>query len=203
MPAALAPYGLLPVGLIGGQVFAGSTRQIAIGTGMATAIGYGDVVKLVAGLIQRDVATSTATPVGVFLGCTYTDPTFGKVFRQFYPAATAASDITAYVADDPDTLFKVAITSTTTSTIGAVTRAVLGQNAVLTQTALNTTTGNSYVSAGQTTATTATWPLRIVDMVVGSENASGSFTEVLVKWNAPSVASLVGGHVYNQPFGTA
>jgi len=114
-PSVTAPYGLLPINLIGGQVFAGATRQIPIASNSATAIFYGDVVKLAStGLLVQDTGTDAATPVGVLLGCSYTDPTFGKTFRQYYPGAVNASDIVAFVADDPDQLFKVAVVSGTT-----------------------------------------------------------------------------------------
>ena len=45
-PSVSAPYGLIPINLVGGQVFAGATRQIPINSGSATAIFFGDVVKL-------------------------------------------------------------------------------------------------------------------------------------------------------------
>jgi len=44
-PTVDAPYGLKPVNLIGGQVFAGSTRLMEIASGYATSIFYGDLVK--------------------------------------------------------------------------------------------------------------------------------------------------------------
>jgi len=104
-PTVSGPYGLIPINLIGGQVFASATRQIPIGSGSATSIFFGDVVKLnSSGTLDKDVGTSAATPVGVFLGCSFTDPTFGKTFRQYYPASTVAADIVAYVQDDPDCL---------------------------------------------------------------------------------------------------
>jgi len=85
-PTVAGPYGLVPINLIGGQVFAGATRQIPIAANSATAIFYGDVVKLNSdGTLDKDTGTNAATPVGVFLGCSYTDATFGKVFRQYYP----------------------------------------------------------------------------------------------------------------------
>ena len=43
-PTVSAPYGLIPVNLLGGQVFAGSTRQIPIQTAHGTSIYFGDVV---------------------------------------------------------------------------------------------------------------------------------------------------------------
>jgi hypothetical protein len=112
-PTVSAPYGLKPINLIGGQVFAGATRQIPIASGYATDLLNGDVVKLTTdGTLVKDTGTTTATPVGVFLGCSYTSPVLKyKLFSQYYPASTVASDIVAYVADDPDLLFKVAVVS--------------------------------------------------------------------------------------------
>jgi hypothetical protein len=73
-PTIDKPYGLKPVNLIGGQVFAGSTRLMEIATtanvGYGTDIFYGDLVKRVTGgTIEKDTGTTTATPSGVFLGC--------------------------------------------------------------------------------------------------------------------------------------
>ena len=97
-----APYGLVPINLIGGQPYAGSTRQMKIASGYATDIFNGDVVKRAAdGTVQKETGTATVTAtgvIGVFVGCSYTDPnTEQKVFKQYYPASTVASDIMAYV----------------------------------------------------------------------------------------------------------
>jgi hypothetical protein len=199
-PSVSGPYGLIPINLIGGQVFASATRLIPIATNSSTAIFFGDVVKLAStGTLAKDVGTDTATPVGVFLGCSYTDPTYGKTFRQSYAATTNITDIVAYVQDDPDALFKVAVVSATT-TIGFVTRANVGENAVLVQNTGSTITGNSKVAIDDTTGTTATFPLRIIDVIAETQSAAGSYTEVVVKWNAPS-SNSVGGHQYHQPTG--
>ena len=195
-PAVEAPYGLLPINLIGGQVFAGSTRQIPIATNSATAIFYGDVVKLISdGTLEKDTGTSAATPVGVFLGCTYVDPTFGLTFRQYYPGTTNINGITAYVLDDPDALFKVAVVSSGT-TMSFVNRTSVGNNAVLVQNSGLTATGNSRVAISATTNTTSTWPVRVIDVIPDTARAGnpGSYTEVIVKWNQ-------GMHQYLNPTG--
>ena len=197
-PSVSGPYGLIPINLIGGQVFAGATRQIPIAVNSSTAIFYGDVVKLNSdGTLDKDTGTDAATPVGVFLGCSYTDPVFGKTFRQYYPGTTNISDVMAYVQDDPDALFKVAVVSSGT-TIGYVNRTAVGNNAVLTQNAGNTITGDSRVSIDNTTATTSTWPVRVIDVVPETALAGnpGSYTEVVVKWNQ-------GTHQYLNPTGLA
>lgn len=195
-PSVDGPYGLIPQNLIGGQVFAGSTRQIPVVSAYGTAIFFGDVVKLVdTGTVEKDTGTTTATPVGVFLGCSYTDPVFGKTFRQSLPAGTAATDIVAYVSDDPDTLYKVAVVSGTT-VIGSVARTAVGNNTSLVQNAGNATNGNSRVAVSATTATTNTLPVRIIDVVPETSPAGNpaAFTEVIVKWNA-------GMHQYNNATG--
>lgn len=195
-PTVSGPYGLIPINLIGGQVFAGATRQIPIAVNSSTAIFYGDVVKLNSGgTLDKDTGTDAATPVGVFLGCSYTDPVFGKTFRQFYPGTTNISDVVAYVQDDPDALFKVAVVSSGT-TIGYVNRTSVGNNAVLVQNAGNTNTGDSRVAIDNTTDTTSTWPVRVIDVVPETAIAGnpGSYTEVIVKWNQ-------GMHQYLNPTG--
>lgn len=193
-PSVSGPYGLIPINLIGGQVFASATRQIPIATNSSTAIYFGDVVKLAnTGTLAKDTGTDAATPVGVFLGCSYTDPTYGKTFRQYYPGTTNITDVVAYVQDDPDALFKVAVVSTGTN-ISYVTRANVGENAVLVQTAGSTITGDSKVAVSSTTGTTSTWPLRIIDVVPETQSSAGSYTEIVVKWNQ-------GMHQYLNPTG--
>jgi methylglyoxal synthase len=195
-PSVSAPYGLIPINLIGGQVFAGATRQIPIATNSSTAIYYGDVVKLNSGgTLDKDTGTNAATPVGVFLGCSYTDPVFGKTFRQYYPGTTNISDVVAYVQDDPDALYKVAVVSSGT-TISYVNRTSVGNNAVLVQNSGSTITGNSQVAVSATTNTTSTWPVRVVDVIPETATAGnpGSYTEVIVKWNQ-------GMHQYLNPTG--
>jgi hypothetical protein len=184
-PTVSGPYGLKPINLVGGQVFAGATRQIPIASAYATSIFNGDVVKLASdGTLNKDTGTTTATPVGIFVGCSYTDPALGyKIYSQYYPASTAASDIVAYVADDPDQLFKVAVVSGTT-VIAGVGRTVVGNNMALVQNAGSATTGNSAVAVlSGSAATTNTLPVRVIDVVPDTATASDTYVELIVKWN--------------------
>jgi len=218
-PTVSAPYGLKPINLIGGQVFAGATRLLNIASGYATSIFYGDVVKLVStGTIEKDTGQATATPVGVFLGCSYVNAQGQTVFAQYFPANTTAptgTTITAYVADDPDQLFKVALVAGQTEdgnglTVAFLGRTIIGSNVELVQNTGSTVTGDSkigvYSAAGATT--TASLPLRVIDVVPDTANSSGNFCEVIVKWNAPYVVSdnsttsvVTGGHQYLNPVG--
>lgn len=222
-PTVDAPYGLKPVNLIGGQVFAGATRQFNIASAYDTSIFNGDVVKIVAGgTIEKDTGTSTATPVGVFLGCSYVNAQGQTIFQQYFPANTAAPTgtvITAYVADDPDQLFKAVLVAGTTANNTSsgllpayLGRTMIGSNAALVQNAGSTTTGDSkvgiYSAAGATT--TASLPIRVIDVVPDTANSSGNFVEFIVKWNAPYITlaegtpntvTWAGGHQYLNPTG--
>ena len=207
-PTVDKPFGLKPVNLIGGQVFAGATRQMQIATtanvGYATSIFYGDLVKRVAdGTIEKDTGTTAATPCGVFLGCTFTNSSTGQVqFQQFYPASTsvaAGTKIFAYVADDPDTLFQVVSCSSGT-TVAAMSSAVIGANIALIQNAGSAATGNSAVAIDEGTQnTTNTLPIRIIDVVrdtviVDLDTGAETFVEFIVKINATM-------HQYNNSTG--
>lgn len=183
-PTVEAPYGLVPVKRLDGMPYAGATRQYKIASGYGTSIFKGDAVKLVAGgTVERDTADAAMTPVGVFMGCSYTDATSGLVHSQYFPANTVASDIVAYVVDDPSVLFKVAIVSSGT-TIGDLAAADVGANVAMVDNTGSTITGNSKIAGSHTAATTATLPLRIVELVEETKNSSGGYTEALVKWNA-------------------
>ena len=222
-PTVDAPYGLKPINLIGGQVFAGATRQYVIASAYGTSIFNGDVVKVVSGgTIEKDTGQATATPVGVFMGCSYVNAQGQVIYSQYYPASTTAPTgtlITAYVADDPDQLFKVVLVAGQTEDGNGLTpaflgRTVIGSNAELVQNSGVVATGDSrigiYTAAGATT--TASLPIRIIDVVPDTANSSGNFCEVIVKWNAPYVVStsdgginttsvVTGGHQYLNPVG--
>ena len=75
-PTVAAPYGLEPINLVGGQVYAGQVRQIPIASDASTDIFYGDIVALnTSGNLVKVTTTDSATnAIGVFLGCSYTNP---------------------------------------------------------------------------------------------------------------------------------
>ena len=195
MAATLSPYGLKPVNLIGGQSFAGATREIKLSTNNTAAIYNGDVVQLTsAGNPQAIAATPTAGTtsgiIGVCLGVRYVNPaTKQPTFAQFLPANAITggyTDVFVIVADDPDLVFQVqgtaAFGTLTNGAAGAV-----GKNAALGfATAGSTSTGNSGVNIvvgvnGASLALTATLAMRVVGVVAGTE--LDAFPELLVKFN--------------------
>jgi hypothetical protein len=190
-----SPYGLRPINLLGGQGYAGSTRLYAIPASFAVNIQYGDPVIIVntgstRGTLARFNATTTAATitstgggfgfVGVFVGCTFTDPVYGAVFRQNYAAGNTATDIQAYVVDDPDALFQV-------QADGSLGQTALGCNAALIQTVAGSSGVNINSGVGldaSSVATTNTLPVRIVDFVNSTTSQIGdAFTDVIVRIN--------------------
>ena len=200
-PTVSAPYGLKPVNLIGGQVFAGGTRLMQIASGYATNIFYGDLVKRISdGTIELDNGTTTATPNGIFLGVQFTNGSTGQVQQQqFYPASQAiksGTQIFAVVADDPDTLFQV-VSCNATTVVTAMGIIAIGSNVALIQNAGSTITGNSAVAINTTTlATTPALPIRIIDVVRDTATGADAFVEFIVKIN-------INTHQYTTPTGVA
>ena len=202
-PTIEKPYGFKPINLIGGQVFAGSTRKMRIASAYATSIGYGDLlVRVNDGTVARSAAT-TAKPTGgfagVFLGCEFINPSTGQVqYQQNFVGGTTVTTgfITAYVCDDPDALFQVAVVSGTTVVTGVQYTSV-GENATIVNNTTITAAGNSQIALNATTATTDTLTVRIVDVVPDTAYVSGGntlFPEVIVKFN-------FGMHAYDTAIG--
>lgn len=194
-PVVSAPYGLKPLNLIGGQQFAGSTRMYPIVYGYATDIFYGDFVVLSRGQLTRaTVASGTGLnqTVGIFLGCSYTNPTTKqKQFAQYWPSGTLAGDAVAYVSDDPDAVFKAVVCSSGT-TIASGSNAIIGCNVGAINNTGSTTTGNSAnaVLAPSDTPVTTTLPLRIVGMVDDTAVALGQATYASISTNTITVSAL-------------
>lgn len=198
-PTVSAPYGLKPINLIGGQVFAGSTREYQIPYDYTTAIFYGDFVSLTRGQINRKSVTSAGAGglVGVFLGCSYTNPvTKQKTYSQYWPGSLAAGDAVAIVCDDPDTVFKAVVCSGTT-VVGSGSIATIGQNMQMINNTGNTNTGNSanaIQGLTATPATTATFPLRVLDVVretAASVSATGSSSTTTITLTGTGLPSAI------------
>ena len=211
-PTVSKPYGLKPINLIGGQVFAGATRQIAITTGSVnynTPLYNGQVVQLSTdGTVTASTLADQADPttlvgiLGVFLGCRYTNPvTKQPAYSQFWPGfASGVTDAFAYISDDPDALYRVASVGSTANTSGLtitpVQQTALGTNCVLVLNSANTTYGDAQTGIYYD-GTTTSLPFRIVDLVPDTSYVSSGnivYPEVIVKFN-------MGYHSYYQAVG--
>ena len=181
MSTTATPYGFRPVGLLGGGDWSNSIRHIKMTNSYGTSIFYGDVVKVVStGTVEKDSGTTTMTPVGIFVGCSYTDPSSSQpTYAQMWTASTSATDIMAYVVDDPDVVFQAQGDATLAQT-------ALGNNVAVVQTAGATSIGTSKNAIDSSTiAATKTLPVRILGFIDGPNSSVGdTYTDVLCKFNS-------------------
>ena len=194
-PTVSAPYGLKPVNRIDGLPYAGAIRQIPVAASFATAIFNGDTVQIDStGYLVLSTTTNSGAVVGVCLGGQYVNSSGQTVQGQYLPAliSTSTNLAYAYVVDDPMALFKVAVVSSGT-TMSSAGRTVVGSNLALVLNAGSTTTGDSAYAVTLTGAgTTATIPIRVIDVVPETATAADTYTELLVKINT---------HQYNNTTG--
>jgi len=173
-PTVEKPYGFKPVNLIGGQPYAGSTRNIPIAYNYGTAIYYGDPVTISSGyaVLPSLPVNSTNTIVGYFVGCYYTNPTTKqRQYAQYYPGNVTAGDITAIVVDDPDVVLQVAASTTAGgSTIGSFSSLLVGANVVGGTQTGSAQTGDSLMSVVPTSAAGAsTAGFRVLQLIPDSQ----------------------------------
>lgn len=175
-----ASFGLRPV-----RTSESSQRQnrYRIASGYATAIYQGDLVAVVTGGgIERVAAGGSGLILGVFNGCSYTDPTTGKpTWSNYYPGSVAAADIIANVIDDPEATFEIQADD------AFPVADLFGNFDIVDQSPVgDTKSGTSRMELDVTTgATTATLPLKAIDISQDPENSdvSSANTNVIVKIN--------------------
>ena len=183
MSSVATPFGASTNGTIVGAAFTNKVTHYKIKNAYGTSIFYGDFVKWGDDnpntTVQKDTGTTALTPIGVFLGCAYTDPNTKQFTpNQYFPASTAADDITAYVCTDPFVIMQMQCD-------GAADQDDLGKNCAVVQTAGSTAIGRSKNSVDiSTVATTASLPVKIIGFVDGPDSAVGdAYTDVLVMFN--------------------
>lgn len=175
-----APFGLRPVRT---SISSQQQNRYRIAANYGTSIYQGDLVAMVTGGgIERVAAGGSGLILGVFNGCSYTDPTTGKpTWSNYYPASTNASDIIATVIDDPNATFLVQADAAFPVADLAGNFDIVDNSPVG-----DTTSGQSRMELDVTTgATTATLPLKAIDISQDPENSdvSSANTNVIVKIN--------------------
>ena len=181
MANVVEKFGLRPYRKLDGTPLVGAQNRYTIASNHTTAIFQGDlVIPLTAGNIDRHTANNSASVIGVFNGCFYTDPTTSKpTFRNSYPGSIVASDITAFVVDDPDAVFLMDADDT-------FTRADLYQNYSVTTGGGNTTTGISEVQLDvSVSGTNASFVIQAIDISQDPDNSDTTTANanVLVRIN--------------------
>ena len=190
MATTAAPYGGRVVELAGNRPNSNGNSLYPIASNYGTSIFFGQPVVYSAtnSSVQVPAAADLggATEelyIGIFMGCTYTDPTLKyTVFRQYYPASTVASDIQAYVMDDPNAIIQME-TATTAFDVWAN----LGKNYALSAASGgSTTTGNCNLSLATGSANNDN-PFKLVGIAQGPLNINaqtGNYIQVLVQARA-------------------
>ena len=203
MATSFSPYGFKPIGITTAAAYNQKTRQFPIASAYNTDVFYGDLVRpLTDGTIAKNADTTTVTTpgiLGVFMGCSYTNPsTQQRIFAQYWPASTVASDAVAYVFDDPEGIFQVQALANTGNTGFSMALADCFTNVGLRQIAGSTATGVSKVGIdGSTRAVTATHPFKVIGFVNSPFSQVGDgATDCIVKYN-------LGAHYYHNTAGLA
>jgi hypothetical protein len=212
-PVIDRPYGLVPINLMGGIPFAGSTRMIPIAQNYGSNIFNGDVVGLSGGnaiITPYNANSSSAAAagniVGVFLGTQYpgTSPILGNLQAQYYGANNNQPGMVAYVMDNPTALFKACVVAqaqgsantqaNTSTTVGYMSPRFVGTNAFLVAgNTGSTTTGNSAmgVSGGNPTVSSSVSGNIVQTVGTGSGTAPCLRVVQLVQETAVTVATTL------------
>jgi len=174
-----AAFGMRPVRMVGGAPYTGGQSRYRIAANYGTAIFQGDMVaQVTGGTVEVHADGGTVPIVGVFNGCMYTDPTSSEqVFSNFYPASTNASDIIAFIIDDPMVVFEVQADA------AFPIADLFGNFDIVYTSAGSTVTGISGAELEVSTgATTAGLPIKAIDISGDPENSdvATANTNVLV-----------------------
>jgi len=171
-----APFGARLVGKLGSGVTSNGLTEYKIASGASGNIFSGDLVKMTnAGTIL--VAAAGDESIGVFRGCQFTDTNGDVVFKSFFPDGTVASDIVAFVVDDPNAVFEI-------QSAGSPAQTDVGLNADISYTSGSTKTGMSAVElSGTTAATTATFRIMGFSSDPDNSTTGSANVNVIVKFN--------------------
>jgi hypothetical protein len=174
-------FGLRPYRSINGAPWNNAQNRYTVANNLSTAIFQGDPVKpTTAGNVTLARSNTSDRIVGVFNGVFYNDPTTQKpTFRNNYPGSIAVAGITAFVVDDPNTVYLVDANA-------AFTRADLFKNYSLTNVSGNTLTGISEKQlAVNTSGIATTFAVQAIDIQEGATDSdtSTSGVNVLVRIN--------------------
>tara|TARA_R110002050_G_scaffold6584_2_gene26915 strand:+ start:136 stop:720 length:585 start_codon:yes stop_codon:yes gene_type:complete len=174
-----ASFGMKPVRMMGGSPYSGGQSRYRIAANYGTSIFQGDMVmQVTGGTVEIHADGGTVPIVGVFNGCTYTDPTSGEqVFSNYYPASTNASDIISFIVDDPNVVFEIQADDT------FPVADLFGNFDIVYTNSGSTLSGISGAELDVTTgATTAGLPIKAIDISEDPENSdvASANTNVLV-----------------------
>ena len=181
-----AAFGMRPVGRIGGSPYTGGLSRYRIAADYGTAIFQGDMVmQVTGGGVEVHADGGTVPIVGVFQGCSYTDPTTKEqVYKNYYPASTDASDIFAYIIDDPMVIFEIQCNA------AFPVADLFGNFDIVYTSAGSTTTGLSGAELNVSDGGTATTlSVKVIDISEDPENSD-------VGSDATNVLCVIQNHIF-------
>lgn len=167
-----AACGLRPVKVLGG----GSPQPsggYSIASGYAANIFFGMPVEMTGtGTNIQQAAAGNVDNIGVFAGVAYTNAQGKRVFSKFWPASTVATDVEAFVYDDPNIIYEAQCDALAEADVGLLTDwdGVTG----------STTTGMSTAELAASSGATTGQSLRILRLVDRPDNAYGNYAKAEV-----------------------
>ena len=186
MSATSAPFGFRPSFHNSGQI---RPKLYTIATGYAANIFSGDPVKLTdAGVIQLGTSDGTRTGtvdgislLGIFAGCEYVDATGKPCVSNFWPTGTSATNIRAFVFDDPETLFDVEFTN---PSAGTSAQASIGEECDWVPTAAGGSTSTGLSATKMTAEQVTSGQFQITRFALGvSDDIADAYLTATVRIN--------------------
>lgn len=187
-----APFGLRPLTTFSGQTaFANRTIPGGIDKDDTQACFRGDMLKYVTTgyVAQWTAATEVSQFAGVFWGCSYNSISQGKyIYNNIWPGSDAADDVDVHIIPAQGT--EPALFQIQTNATGVVSTDLYG-NFDVTVGSGNTTTGWSgmVLNVGSIN-TTATLPLRLIQLwtgamggIIGPGTQAGAYNWAIVQAN--------------------
>ena len=160
-----AAFGLMPIRHLSGNGYSRANKY-TITSGLAENIFTGDLCILTADGVLTPHSAGEVNNIGVFAGVSYTASDGSYVYSQYWPSGTTATNIVAYVYDDPHIVYKVQSAGTPAQTnIGNCAEVVAGAG--------STTTGQSGFEMNGTMSN-GTASLKILGLYEAPDNAFGT-----------------------------
>ena len=182
-----APFGLRPIGKIGQNRDTQGLSEYSIKANDTTSIFFQDVVNATADGTVHLGAASEAFMVGSLNGVFFTDPTTSKpTFKNSYSQVNA-SDIVAFVADDPYERFEIQSDNTLAS---AQTDVFNNFNLNVNPTTPSSANNVSTTQLDDSTVTTGTAQVKVTGVSTDIKNNDLSASHV-------NFVVMINEHLYN------
>tara|TARA_R110002050_G_scaffold82247_4_gene176002 strand:- start:675 stop:1229 length:555 start_codon:yes stop_codon:yes gene_type:complete len=183
MANADAAFGFVPVRHMSGN--SPRANKYTITSELAENIFMGDLCIVTSGGVVTPHTATETNNIGVFAGVSYTASDGSYIYSQYWPTGTTATNIVAYIYDDPYTVFKVQSAGSPAQTnIGNCADVVAGTG--------STTTGQSgFEISGTMAGSIAT--CKILALHDSPENAFGANAVMEVTINEHLLGTNVAG----------